>query len=121
MMPHLPVMPCKQCDDVTRPHLTTAANGTYIAHCASCGARIKAIPSLTMAEGGQARRAPLQGTVVHPLLLAKRCRHCGEIDVPHLGPGRGPHAGAAHCPHCEGFLAWVPKAVMAQMQGESMP
>ena len=36
------------------------------------------------------------------------CPHCGAVDVPRLGPGRGPHA-AAVCPHCGTWLKWLRK------------
>jgi hypothetical protein len=35
------------------------------------------------------------------------CRHCGAIDRPVLGPGRGPHACEARCAHCGKHLRWV--------------
>jgi hypothetical protein len=44
------------------------------------------------------------------------CRHCGAIAEPQIGPGAGPHAAKAVCPPCGGFLRWLKKAIVAQLQ-----
>lgn len=38
---------------------------------------------------------------------AEVCRHCGGLDRPVLGPGRGPHACEAFCGHCGKHIWWV--------------
>jgi hypothetical protein len=113
-----PIMPCRRCGHVGRPTLTTATTPhVYIAYCQQCGARIKAIPSLAqVAPDGPMGHPTSTIEVGHPILLAERCKHCGEVDIPRLNPGRGPHAAAAVCPQCTGFLRWVKKSVMAQLQ-----
>jgi hypothetical protein len=40
------------------------------------------------------------------------------VDIPRISTGKGPHAAAAVCPHCTGFLRWIKKAIMAQLQTE---
>jgi len=118
MTPHLPVLPCRACGVVERPHLTTGPSGTFVAYCASCGSRIKALPYLTMPQlpSGAPRSRHTTVALAHPVLLAQRCRHCGEVNIPRINPGKGPHAAAAVCPHCTGFLQWVKKTVMAQLK-----
>jgi hypothetical protein len=54
--------------------------------------------------------------IQQPTLLATRCRHCGEVDVPTVAPGSGPHAAKLLCPHCDGFLRWLKKRVVAALQ-----
>jgi hypothetical protein len=56
---------------------------------------------------------------LHPALLATRCRHCGHCEVPQVAPGRGPHAAAALCPRCGGFVRWLKKRVVAELQAHS--
>jgi hypothetical protein len=119
MTPHLPVMPCRACGACERPTLTTGPSGTYVAYCAQCGARIKALPNLTRGQFTPAhpRRDPhASADMGHPALLAQQCRHYHSITEPRINPGRGPHAGAAVCGECGGFLRWIRKSVMAQLQ-----
>src|SRR5688572_14351318 len=40
----------------------------------------------------------------HPMIA---CHHCGGIDTPALGPGKGPHKNSWWCKHCERFLKWA--------------
>jgi|RhiMetdeSRZDD1v2_1073273.scaffolds.fasta_scaffold206501_2 hypothetical protein len=115
-----PVMRCKACGAIERPTLTTGPSGTYVAYCQQCGSRIKALPSLAMTQlpSDPPRSRHKTGALAHPVLLAQRCRHCGEVDVPRISGGRGLHAGTATCVHCNGFLRWITKSIMAQLQVE---
>jgi len=99
-----PVLPCRACGAVERPMLTHGPGHTSVAHCAACGARIKALPSLTQLPLASCRLPAPPDDIGHPVLLAQRCRHCHSITIPRVVPGRGPHAGAAVCSDCGGFL-----------------
>jgi len=46
---------------------------------------------------------------IHPQVLALRCKVCGCIDMPTIGPSRLPHAGVALCGACGEFIKYVPK------------
>ena len=49
---------------------------------------------------------------------AVSCPHCGAIDVPRTGPGKGPHGAALVCRHCGRWLKWAKKVrTMETVQG----